>query len=735
MADVLEAMGFPSDWCEQALRRCSGGVEPAVELLLQWQADGRAPAVLNDSAAVSSVTTNPAISSASGLDAVVPDAGGAPVRSREPRLKQVQEEESNVRKARSSEDVASGSKPIDNNTQVELQIRCSGYPTIKKTFSAGATLKEVRDFVQQDLQNQQPVGLPPSSGVNRPARRTSRSNGFSANPPISRVTQRAARKTARFADPSSSVLASRGVANGNMYFLIPFPRAVYDTEASMETTLCDANLYPRGVLTVQFQTKVDPLTSAHVNNASEFNGPPGEDVQSSHVEHPTGNHRHVEDVAKRELRLKATLDRYGQVSGREENETVVAAPSVTSSAVAPVAHGREERSLEVDGERVRHRELALQAAAKRMTEAAEMFRQGLVPDAGEAGGGGGFCTPLDPQPVPATTSNDETRFVSEDQDSKGKQVAESGPSSRAGQLAEFRMHDGGNNIAAFRGRATRARVPLPSPSPSRPEKMPRTDEESSTSSVGANHNPPLFASGHAVDRFRRRGEVQESSPSERWIRGSPGSGSSSVSELRIRLEDGSVLRHTFPAYTTLQSICEYALPARLPVAEYGLILPMPGSHFFEGEALSQTLEEVGLVPRGVVHLQKVASRGLVTQGRHRARRMIRYLESYNEPEPELEQLWQDFSRHMNTNLTYEELVELEDSIGRVNVGVPEATIANLPTHTVSRSTGDICIVCLSEMVEGEEVMLLPCLHTFHPACIRQWLLQSTCCPTCKHFIT
>lgn len=73
---------------------------------------------------------------------------------------------------------------------------------------------------------------------------------------------------------------------------------------------------------------------------------------------------------------------------------------------------------------------------------------------------------------------------------------------------------------------------------------------------------------------------------------------------------------------------------------------------------------VGLVPSGVVHLQKVASRGLVTQGRRRARRMIRYLQAQSEPEPELEQLWQDFSRHMNTNLTYEELVELEDSIGR-----------------------------------------------------------------------
>lgn len=52
-------------------------------------------------------------------------------------------------------------------------------------------------------------------------------------------------------------------------------------------------------------------------------------------------------------------------------------------------------------------------------------------------------------------------------------------------------------------------------------------------------------SGHAIDRTRRRGE--EASPSERRIRGSPSSASSPVSELRIRLEDGSVFRHTFPA--------------------------------------------------------------------------------------------------------------------------------------------------------------------------------------------
>lgn len=108
MADVLEAMGFPSDWCEQALRS-SGGVELAVDLLLQWQANGAPPAVDSSSlpalpssslspprpsvsvAAVSTVT-DPASSSAPGLDAVVPDAGGAERNRRsnpDSRLKRV----------------------------------------------------------------------------------------------------------------------------------------------------------------------------------------------------------------------------------------------------------------------------------------------------------------------------------------------------------------------------------------------------------------------------------------------------------------------------------------------------------------------------------------------------------------------------------------------------------------------------------------------------------------------
>jgi hypothetical protein len=82
MAGVLEAMGFPRDWCERAMG-ISGGIEPAVELLLQWQAEGAPPGGGADPPASPTMSSPPAAStvtstaseSLAGLDAVVPDAG------------------------------------------------------------------------------------------------------------------------------------------------------------------------------------------------------------------------------------------------------------------------------------------------------------------------------------------------------------------------------------------------------------------------------------------------------------------------------------------------------------------------------------------------------------------------------------------------------------------------------------------------------------------------------------
>jgi len=49
---------------------------------------------------------------------------------------------------------------------------------------------------------------------------------------------------------------------------------------------------------------------------------------------------------------------------------------------------------------------------------------------------------------------------------------------------------------------------------------------------------------------------------------------------------------------------------------------------------------------------------------------------------------------------------------------------------------DSCCICLEVYEEGEDLILLPCLHRFHYNCMRSWTKTSTfsgaaSCPYCK----
>uniref|UniRef100_A0A7S2QW03 RING-type domain-containing protein n=1 Tax=Lessardia elongata TaxID=210733 RepID=A0A7S2QW03_9DINO len=41
-----------------------------------------------------------------------------------------------------------------------------------------------------------------------------------------------------------------------------------------------------------------------------------------------------------------------------------------------------------------------------------------------------------------------------------------------------------------------------------------------------------------------------------------------------------------------------------------------------------------------------------------------------------------------------------------------------------------CVICLGDYEPNEEVVFLPCAHSFHKGCVRQWLSVSTKCPLC-----
>ena len=57
-------------------------------------------------------------------------------------------------------------------------------------------------------------------------------------------------------------------------------------------------------------------------------------------------------------------------------------------------------------------------------------------------------------------------------------------------------------------------------------------------------------------------------------------------------------------------------------------------------------------------------------------------------------------------------------------------IQHLPTGEFDGTKKGECVICMMELVVGEEVRYLPCMHTYHAVCIDDWLLRSLTCPTC-----
>jgi hypothetical protein len=54
-------------------------------------------------------------------------------------------------------------------------------------------------------------------------------------------------------------------------------------------------------------------------------------------------------------------------------------------------------------------------------------------------------------------------------------------------------------------------------------------------------------------------------------------------------------------------------------------------------------------------------------------------------------------------------------------------------HILGQDTEDSCNICQDNMSQGDSIRTLLCQHSYHRACIDNWLLnQSVLCPTCRH---
>ncbi|KAG8632644.1 probable E3 ubiquitin-protein ligase RHG1A isoform X2 [Manihot esculenta] len=89
------------------------------------------------------------------------------------------------------------------------------------------------------------------------------------------------------------------------------------------------------------------------------------------------------------------------------------------------------------------------------------------------------------------------------------------------------------------------------------------------------------------------------------------------------------------------------------------------------------------------------------------------------------------------NMSYEELLALEERIGNVSTGLSEETILTRlrqRKYSVAARTAleaEPCCICQEEYNNGEDVGTLDCGHDFHTDCIKQWLMLKNWCPICK----
>ncbi|XP_020673468.1 E3 ubiquitin-protein ligase MBR2 [Dendrobium catenatum] len=96
------------------------------------------------------------------------------------------------------------------------------------------------------------------------------------------------------------------------------------------------------------------------------------------------------------------------------------------------------------------------------------------------------------------------------------------------------------------------------------------------------------------------------------------------------------------------------------------------------------------------------------------------------------------------NMSYEDLLALEEKMGSVSTALPEEALSKCLKKSTYRTNflrmpglsghGDDdfkCSICQEEYMIGEELGSLPCKHHYHVTCIQQWLRLKNWCPICK----
>jgi len=188
-----------------------------------------------------------------------------------------------------------------------------------------------------------------------------------------------------------------------------------------------------------------------------------------------------------------------------------------------------------------------------------------------------------------------------------------------------------------------------------------------------------------------------------------------------------VMRLTLDASAPLSAVAAIVAEGRAE-GEGGFVLrvPFPRREYASAEELQTSLRAARLVPRGTLLVLNESERGMVRQGvaRRRAADVTQLMAQMAEMQP---------ADAMGVGASYEELLELGETMGEASVGLTRAELSQLQVRQLDEQPEDEqrCSICCCEFVQGDRLLSLQCGHDYHPECIGTWLRSKRNCPMCK----
>ncbi|GER27688.1 RING/U-box superfamily protein [Striga asiatica] len=89
-------------------------------------------------------------------------------------------------------------------------------------------------------------------------------------------------------------------------------------------------------------------------------------------------------------------------------------------------------------------------------------------------------------------------------------------------------------------------------------------------------------------------------------------------------------------------------------------------------------------------------------------------------------------------MTYEELLDLGETVGTQSRGLSQELINQLPISKHKsggifsrKKSGDRCVICQMRYKRGDRQINLPCKHAYHANCGTKWLSINKTCPICS----